>query len=50
VPSTIGKELLTNPFMRVDAASVRAKVEGSESLGPAGVLGAVRELKNNFKG
>ncbi len=50
MPSSIGKELGTNPFMRVDAAAVRATVEGSEGMGPAEVLGAVRELKNNFKG
>lgn len=50
VPSTIGKEMLTNPFMRVGEASVRARVEGSEGMGPEAVLGAVRELKNGFKG
>lgn len=50
VPSTIGKELATNPFMRVSEASVRTRVEGSEGIGPEAVLGAIRELKNGFKG
>ena len=50
VPSTIGKELATNPFMRVGEAGVRVRVEGSAGMGPEAVLGAVRELKNGFKG
>jgi hydroxyacylglutathione hydrolase len=48
VPSTIERELATNPFVRVGEAAVRAAV----SLGPeaeaADVLGAVRAKKDSF--
>lgn len=50
VPSTMGKELATNPFLRVGEGAVRAKVEGAEGMGPEGVLGALREMKDAFKG
>ena len=36
--------------MRVGEAAVRARVEGAEGMGPEGVLGAIRELKNGYKG
>lgn len=45
VPSTIGDELEFNPFMRVNVDSVR-KAAGKED--PVEVMGALREMKNNF--
>ena len=47
VPSTIGEELLTNPFLRVGEASLRQRFPGDT---PADVLGAVRKAKDVFKG
>ncbi len=49
-PSSIGEERLTNPFMRCDAAGVRAHVAGKVPAGaPAhAVLGAIRAEKDAF--
>ena len=46
VPSTIEEEQRTNPFLRVNEPSLRARFAGET---PADVLGAVREAKNNFR-
>ncbi len=55
VPSTVGVERSTNPFLRWDVAEVKraaaraASVTGDGSdLSPAQVFGALREWKNNF--
>lgn len=47
VPSTIGEELATNPFLRVGERSIRERFPGET---PAEVLGAVRRAKDGFKG
>jgi hydroxyacylglutathione hydrolase len=51
VPSTIGEEKATNPFLRTDsaelAASVRARVPGLPS-DPVALFAAVRGLKDRF--
>jgi hydroxyacylglutathione hydrolase len=48
VPTTIGLERATNPFVRADMASVRAAVNMNEA--PAfEVFGEVRKRKDNFK-
>ncbi len=47
VPSTIGEERATNPFLRVAEAGVRERFPGET---PADVLGAVRRAKDSFKG
>ncbi|CAG8608813.1 11059_t:CDS:2 [Racocetra persica] len=46
IPSTIGDELKFNPFMRVNVDSVK-KATGKND--PIEVMGALREMKNNFK-
>ncbi|CAG8446942.1 10521_t:CDS:2 [Dentiscutata erythropus] len=46
VPSTIGDELKFNPFMRVNVDSVKKATGKSD---PVDVMGALREMKNNFK-
>ena len=51
LPSTIGAELATNPFLRWDAPGViRAarKFSGKESAQPEAVFAAIREWKNKF--
>ena len=48
VPSTIERELATNPFVRVDAPAVRKAVGMSAEAGAAEVLGAVRAKKDSF--
>lgn len=51
VPSTIGLELATNPFLRCAESSVIDSVqsrEGCEFDSPAEVLAAVRRWKDNF--
>ncbi|GAB5030308.1 hydroxyacylglutathione hydrolase [Nannochloropsis oceanica] len=53
VPSTVGSELDTNPFMRVAQEGViKAARErgGAKGGNPAEVMTALREMKNNFKG
>jgi hydroxyacylglutathione hydrolase len=46
VPSTIEKELATNPFLRINEPTVKAKF--AESGSPAELLTALREAKNCF--
>ncbi len=46
VPSTIGEELATNPFLRCDEDSLRAHFPGSSG---AEVLAAVRSAKDSFR-
>lgn len=52
VPSTIGEEKATNPFLRTSSAelagSVRAKVPGLTSNDPVALFAAVRALKDRF--
>jgi hydroxyacylglutathione hydrolase len=47
VPTTIGDERATNPFMRADAPSLAAFV-GLAGASPAEVLGEVRRRKDSF--
>ncbi|KAF9292186.1 hypothetical protein BGZ88_006476 [Linnemannia elongata] len=46
IPGTIGEELLTNPFLRVNEPSLQAFTGKND---PIDVMHALRELKNNFK-
>ncbi|RUS17088.1 beta-lactamase-like protein [Endogone sp. FLAS-F59071] len=46
VPSTIGQEMLFNPFFRVNESSLKATV-GNED--PVEVLRILREMKNSFR-
>ncbi|MFS8071593.1 MAG: hydroxyacylglutathione hydrolase [Byssovorax sp.] len=46
VPSTIGEELATNPFMRCDEPGLKARFPGETA---AEVLGAVRKAKDGFR-
>uniref|UniRef100_A0A6V1NKM9 hydroxyacylglutathione hydrolase n=1 Tax=Heterosigma akashiwo TaxID=2829 RepID=A0A6V1NKM9_HETAK len=45
VPSTIGKELATNPFMRPDASNLQEK---TETQNPIECLAAIRAMKDRF--
>lgn len=47
VPSTMGEERETNPFLRVHEAGLRERFPGDA---PSDVLGAVRKAKDTFKG
>ena len=47
VPSTMGVERETNPFLRADLDSVRRAV-GMEGAAPAEVFGEIRSRKDNF--
>jgi hydroxyacylglutathione hydrolase len=47
VPSTLGRELATNPFMRVREDALKKRYGGDA---PAQVLGAVRAAKDGWKG
>lgn len=50
-PSTLANEKLTNPFFRVELASVADKVMGpGASASAEEVLGRMRKMKDNFKG
>jgi len=52
VPSTIGVELRTNPFLRCEVADVRAAAEraaGRALAAPAEVFGALRAWKDTFR-
>lgn len=49
VPTAVGAERHTNPFMRADHAEVRAAV-GLPEAPAAEVLGEVRRRKNHFRG
>ena len=46
VPSTIGDELATNPFLRCDGAAIRARFPGATA---AEVFAAVRKAKDTFR-
>jgi len=52
VPSTIGEEKATNPFLRTSspelAASVRERVPGVRAEDPVALFAAVRALKDSF--
>jgi hydroxyacylglutathione hydrolase len=50
IPSTIGREWETNPFLRVTSPAVQAaaKAHGADPNDPASVVGAIRALKNEF--
>jgi hydroxyacylglutathione hydrolase len=51
LPTTIGEELATNPFLRWDAPEVVASAKerlGHVPNGPVEVFAAVREWKNNY--
>lgn len=50
VPGTIGAELRTNPFMRVNAPAVRAHVGLAATDDPIEVLSRLRKEKDGFKG
>jgi hydroxyacylglutathione hydrolase len=52
VPSSIGLEIATNPFLRCDVPTVRAAVEGSpaNALDRTSVFARLREKKNVFRG
>lgn len=52
VPSTLGDERATNPFMRCDSAEIQANVQGrlGADRSPAAVLGAIRAEKDAFRG
>ena len=51
IPSTIGEERATNPFMRVDSEEIRKSVRDAYGDCPsdaAAVPGRIRELKDSF--
>jgi hydroxyacylglutathione hydrolase len=51
VPSTIGMEKATNPFLRWDSAAIRENLRRrgcSDLNGPVGVFAAMRRLKDEF--
>jgi hydroxyacylglutathione hydrolase len=47
VPSTLGLEKQTNPFLRPDSAEIRKSL-GLETASDTAVFGEIRERKNNF--
>lgn len=47
VPSTMGLEKATNPFLRPDSAEIPQSL-GMENAGTVAVFGEIRERKNNF--
>lgn len=49
LPTTIGAERTTNPFMRADDADLAARI-GLAGADPGAVFTELRSLKNNFKG
>jgi hydroxyacylglutathione hydrolase len=51
VPSTIGLELATNPFLRCDVPAVRASVTDRpvDAVARTAIFAALREMKNNFR-
>ena len=52
IPSTIGMELATNPFLRYREPAIRATLEDAGRVapgaGPEAAFGALREWKNSF--
>lgn len=49
VPSTIGEELATNPFLRAREPSIRRRL-GLEAASDAQVFAAIRKAKDEFRG
>jgi hydroxyacylglutathione hydrolase len=51
VPSTLGLELATNPFLRCDAPEVRASVAGRpvDAVDRTAIFAALRKKKDNFR-
>lgn len=53
VPSTIGDELATNPFLRVHTKAIKASIAASfadqDMNDTVSLLGRLREMKNSFK-
>jgi hydroxyacylglutathione hydrolase len=47
VPTTIGQELVTNPFLRPSSLAIQKRL-GMEGRGPAEVFGEVRRRKDRF--
>lgn len=48
VPSTIAKELATNPFMRAHEPSLQARTGLGAGASTADHLGRIRQMKNAF--
>ena len=50
VPSVLGEELATNPFLRWESPEViaSARAHGAEGKDPVAVFSAIRGWKNNF--
>ncbi|CAM9520979.1 unnamed protein product [Ascophyllum nodosum] len=48
VPSTIAKELATNPFMRAHDPSIQSRTGLAEGTSTSGFLGKIRQMKNAF--
>jgi hydroxyacylglutathione hydrolase len=52
LPSTIGLELATNPFLRCDVLAVRTAIAGkatADGVDRTSIFAALREKKNNFR-
>jgi len=49
IPSTLGEEKATNPFLRADDPAI-AEAVGMKGAAPAAVFTEIRERKNSFKG
>lgn len=49
VPGTIGEELESNPFLRVDSKEIRATLGIAADASPSAALGAIRAAKDSFK-
>jgi hydroxyacylglutathione hydrolase len=50
VPSLLGDELDTNPFLRPDDSGIRASVGASSDTPDFEVFGRVRAAKDGFRG
>jgi len=48
LPTTMGLELATNPFLRCDNRTIRQSLKLEESTRPAEVFRILREMKNNY--
>jgi hydroxyacylglutathione hydrolase len=51
VPSTIGEELATNPFLRWDSPEIRSSIQQrfpDTPSEPSSVFARIRELKDKF--
>jgi len=49
LPSTIARELATNPFMREDSSAIRSTVAAGETDSPIEVFARIRRLKDQFR-